>query len=188
MNMQIKGLSFSTLFILVLFALAAFPLSAQEGPGDTPIVIVGGSVKLNQGASNDWTPVTAGASSTTAAGPITAIVVKDASDGDKLTIAVDPSSTWEIDINSDLTPGTPAVIITPGTVKTNLNVKAADSKGQLVKVGAKDLRFRRKSACPSGNCDAVGLTSITVIVDSVSLGTFNCNQSGPKQCKIVLRE
>ena len=162
--------------------------SEAQGPGDTPIVIVGGSLTFRQGVTGGvWTPNAPGPNySTTAAAPITTIVVKDRNNGDRLRINVGSSSTWEIDVNSDLTPGTPAAVITPDALKTTLTVNVTDSNGMLVKVSPTDLVFR-KQGCSGTGCD-VGFTSITVIIDSIQIGTLNCNQSGAGHCNIVLRE
>jgi hypothetical protein len=163
-----------------------------QAHGDTPVVLVGGSVTLGEHSSSgsDWSPATTPGTSYTApaASAISAIVVKatpsdpDAdSPNDRLHINVPMGNSWKIDILTSQLGNTKAVTITP----SGSNIVATANTGQFCHVG-RDLRYSHNSNCPNPNQPDDTFSSVIVTINEIQIGNLNCNTGTLGLCKIVL--
>ena len=166
--------------------------------GDTPVVLIGGSVKLEEHSrtGQNWLPVTPLTTYGAPAGdPILTIVVKNNpgdGDGDALTdrlrIPVPVGASWEIDLATDEVHGTAVKIQPDSTTPTNIDATAITG-ALCFDSGNKRLNYSH-SVCSGGNSPGTDtFTNIIVKINNVPIGTFNCvNSAGaPNLCKIVLK-
>jgi hypothetical protein len=179
-------------------------VAAQVGrriPADTPVVLLGGSVKLEEHSFpvQNWQPgplptryyyAPAGKS-------IATIVVKNnPGDGDgagltdRLSIPVRGAS-WEIDLVTDEAHGIAVKIQPDSTTPTNIDATAV-SGALCFDSGNKRLNYSH-SVCSADGISSPGtdtFTNVIVKINNVSIATLNCvNYDGtlPNKCKIVLR-
>jgi len=183
-------------------------------PGDTPVVLVGGTLTVKSGAQAtppSWTQVTPNVEYSVDPGyAVAKIVVKKnaPADGDnpqpgdaqpasdRLSVDVSDAGTWEIDVYAIAPGGTQAkevATLTPKAGKTeiDLNVlQSSDSTAALCPVPSSTVRIGLGHSGSTGKCpDASSFDSVILKLDNVVTGTFNCSDAnGTKgNCRIVLR-
>jgi hypothetical protein len=166
-----------------------------QGRGDTPVVLIGGSVTLGERSSDanqNWQPITAQKAYYAPAGTsIDTIVIKNNPDDgstDRLSIPV-AGVPWEIDLFTTEVTGIAVKIQPDSTTPTNIDATAVS--GTLC-LRNKDLYYSH-AVCPAGGGPppqgADHFANVTIKINNVAIGTLNCvNYAGaPNKCRIVLK-
>jgi hypothetical protein len=169
-----------------------------SGKGDTPVVLVGGSITFNQNSSigGIWTGPTSGVYQTAGASPVTMIVVKSKADGgsdsnpttDRLVVAVPANKPWELDLHTDVFTQTPGVKIynLDGSSTIKASLYTAANGGSLCLSSDKTALYFGNSTCPD---KGTKFTSMDVIVGGIPVGSLSCysTDQGPQTCRVVFR-
>lgn len=178
--------------------------------GDTPVILVGGSMIFKSGSKNSpaWVPVTGGQDYyLTPNYDISEIVVKmiasdDGGDGhdagdanthtDKLRVDISAASTWEVDAYAQSDDQHAVVSITPrenSSGQTEIHLVRLDTSqgATLCPNGSlKRIKYGHTADCS----DRVVFSKIELKVDSQSRGTITCIDDAAKllgRCRIVFR-
>jgi len=180
---------------------------------DTPVVLLGGSLKLMQAstsATKTWTPLGTGIGySTAGTGPISTIVIKNNSGGsdetDRLQVSIPDNTSWSVDLFTQKPfPNKAKVTISPEANMSTIDM-VLDNNGQIgilcpdpttSPANPTTVYYNDSGKCPSpAASDAQTVfTSMTVTVDSIVVGSLNCFDAvvtpgsvSPNHCKIVFR-
>jgi hypothetical protein len=181
---------------------------------DTPVVLLGGSLKLMQASSSatkTWTPLgTGNGYSTSGTGPISTIVIMNNSNGagtdtDRLRVSIPDSTTWSVDLYTQKPfPNKAKVTISPDA--SNMSVIDMVLDNPQVGILCPDpttspgnpttVYYNDSGKCPNpAAADAQTVfTSMTVTVNSQVVGTLNCFDAvvtpgsvSANHCKVVFR-
>jgi hypothetical protein len=188
----------------------------SANPGDTPVVLVGGTLTIKSGAQANppsWSPATQSTKYSLDPGyAIAKIVVKknapvevdDQSQGgddqpasDRLSVDVSDAGTWEIDAYAIApTVGAQAkevATLTPkkGTTEIDLNVlQNADTTAALCYVSGSTLKIGLGHTGQGASCpDNSSFDSVILKLDGKTTGALNCIDANGTtgSCRIVLR-
>jgi hypothetical protein len=208
------GLGVSVLGGLLFIGIKAlFVAHGAAGTGDTPVILVGGTMTFKSGAQanpTSWSPSTQSTKYSLDPGyAIAKIVVKknapDEDDdnsqagdaqpaSDRLSVDVSDAGTWEIDVYAAPTLGgtvNEIATLTPkkGTTEIDLNVVSnADTSAVLCPVSTLKVGLGHTgqgASCPDNSF----FDSVILKLDNKATGTFNCLDANGKKgsCRIVLR-
>ena len=178
---------------------------AARGGGDSPVVLVGGSLIFRAGdTSYTWQQDSATEYHVSPTYPVTAIAVKAKSSGDtdsptsdgdaqsdRLRVDISSGSTWEVDeFVSDS--AQPVTTLTPQGNAIYLDLK--DTGGFLCKVTNSDgtikkIQYGRKQDCSDNlKFSSIGLT-VTISSQPQMSGTINCldQTNSVGTCRIIFR-
>jgi hypothetical protein len=199
---RVRNLVFVLAGSLVLGYLAitviGIPIVSAQRPGDTPVVLIGGSVTLGARSSvagQIWHSITTQKAYFAPGGSaIVAIVVKNADSNnatDRLNIPIPPGASWEIDLFTKEVSGV-AVKIQPDS-GTPTNIDATAASGVLCPNSANTDLYYSHTTCPAGNAPppkpADTFDNVVVKINTFTVGTLNCvTLSGAaNHCRIVLK-
>ncbi len=191
--------------------------AASAGTGDTPVILVGGSLSFKAGSQKgtlSWTPVPATCTSACTeyfldpGYSVSTIALKDSSvdDGtdapvpadnnpakDKIRADISNASTWEIDEYATFNSSAEAQVasITPNA--TQIHVKVVAPAALCLKT-PKRLVFSPTGVCPAP--DGVAFTRVALQIDNgpgttVASGSLSCvddsADDNPNKCRIAFR-
>jgi hypothetical protein len=181
-------------------------------PVDTPVVLIGGSLKLMP--TKTWTPLPPGSGngySTAGTAPIATIVIMNNSDGagtdpttDRLRVSIPDNTTWSVDLFTQKPfPNKAKVTIRP---ETDMSVIDMVLDNPQVGILCPDpttnppaptmVYYNDSGKCPNppASDGQTSFTSMTVTVGANVVGTLNCFDAvvtpgsvGPNHCKVVFR-
>ena len=208
------GLGVSVLGGVLFFGIKAlFVANAAANSGDTPVILVGGTMTFKSGAQGTpppWQTVSGSSPAEYFLDPgysVAKIVVKknappddDSSQtgdaqpkSDRLSIDVSDAGTWKIDAYTLAADGITSVKVAslaPKDNTTEIHLKVLDDtdpNAALCFVPSSTVRIRlgHTGSCP----DTSSFDSVIVTIDKVVTGTLKCTDgSGTKgTCRIVLR-
>lgn len=164
---------------------------------DTPVVLIGGSLRLKQHSTSGtttWTPLGDGRNgySTSGTGPIATIVIKNNSDQndegdpstDRLQVSIPGNTAWKVDLYTDKpAPNTPKVTISPEANLSVIDMVLDNSQIGILcpdpttsRANPKEVDYNENGKCPSqpGPDLATSFTSMTVTVGNNVVGSLNC--------------
>ncbi len=192
------GVSALTLAASIGFAQAAHP-------GDTPVVLMGGTVTVKVGSRDNgqkWKQKS-GKYHAKPAFPIAVIVLKNtapddsddnhkADDDDPSTdqpqhrIDVSVAGSWKVDVFALATGGSPIITITSGS---DIQLALVDPSGALCKDSKRRTAYSTDRGCTDQGKRAATFAKAVVTVDGTvpPNGTLTCAASGPGKCRIVFR-
>ncbi len=180
---------------------------AQHGPGDTPVVLIGGSLRFKGGmatANDSWQQVVLNKDYYYPASyPVGVIVLKqkakskgdgpdpdDANPGTDRTPVPISNPSWRADLFTVASPNTPVahLMASPGSLQ--IHIVLDDANGYLCPVGTP---IKKVTYNPTKNCTthAVSFSKVNITVNGVAAtpGSLTCQDSAGTNyhCKIVLR-
>ena len=174
-----------TVFALIGAGIVAIVNQIQAAAsGDTPVILIGGSVDLN--AKKNWqTDTTPGAYYAQGGGMIGTISIRNPKEDQVVNVKTE-GQPWTVTVVSDQTD---AVQVNQAAGDPNIHV--APLSGTLTKPTATTLHYHRSGMqCPGGGDSCDKLLNVTVTVNGIPLGIFNCTDSPviSGHCRVVFIE
>jgi hypothetical protein len=196
----------------IAIGVSAFTLAASitafaqiTHPGDTPVVLIGGTVTVKVGSTNNrekWKQ-SSGKYLAKSAFPIVLIVLKntasqDSDDNhrdddedlktDRQRIDVSSAKSWQVDVFAQASDTTPIISITSGS---NIQLALANSSGALCKDTKRRTAYSTDKGCTaSGKSNATFAKAVVTVDGTVPPnGTLTCTDpsQGPGKCRVVFR-
>jgi hypothetical protein len=172
-------------------------------PGDTPVVLMGGSVTAKVGSTDNskkWKKSN-GVYHAQPSFPIAVIVLKnsapqDSGDNhmpddddpatDRQRIDVSSAGSWKVDVFALATDTTPIISITSGS---DIQLALANASGALCKVSNRRTAYSTDPGCTAAGKKGATFAKAVVTVDGTvpSNGTLMCTTGGAGKCRIVFR-
>jgi hypothetical protein len=193
-------------FILGTLAVLVFrALFAAAGSGDTPIVIIGGSLTFKAGDKNvAWASDSATQYHVSPSYALAAIVVKakstpDSGDTpvgddsspktDRLVVDLSGATSWEIDEYTKASGDSPVVAITSSPSSNNINLVLKDQNGFFcANKQMKRITYGVNQSCSDPN-NTISFAKVSVSVNNQEIGILDCidQNNNPGICRIVFR-
>lgn len=188
----------------LLFAGIAHVISrANAAFGDTPVILVGGSLTFKAGANGiPWKSTSATQYYVTPAAPIATIAIKadytkaDENDPttDKMSVGVSSGGSWEVDefaIDDRDQTSAPIKVASITPQGANITLTLLDAGGFLCSDGNNSLNYDRKPLCPDYKHFKFSQANLTASAadGSQMSGTLICIDANAKagKCKVAFR-
>jgi hypothetical protein len=197
---------------LIAIGVSAFTLAASIAgvaqmphPGDTPVVLIGGTVTAKVGSKNNrekWKQKS-GKFLAKSEFPIALIVLKntapedsgdnhkdddDDTNTDRQRIDVSGAKSWQVDVFAQASDTTPIISITSGS---DIQLALVNSSGALCKDTRRRTAYSTDKGCTaSGKRNATFAKAVVTVDGAVPPnGTLTCTDpsQGPGKCRIVFR-
>jgi hypothetical protein len=146
--------------------------------GDTPVVLIGGSVDLQASSKTNWQPDTTvpGGYYASGEGSIGAISIRNPGDGE-LTRVMTSGQSWVVTVVSDQAN---SITVNQATSDPIIHVTPLSGTLTLPTTMPKKLHYHKRGmVCPGGRDDCDTLQTISITVNNVPLGVFSCTDAAP---------
>ena len=194
-------------FILGTLAVLVFrALFAAAGSGDTPVIVIGGSLTFKAGDKNvAWTSDSATQYHVSPTYAVAALVVKaksapDSGDApvgddssmktDRLVVDLSGATSWEIDEYTKASDASPVVAIASSpSSSNNINLILKDQNGFFcANKQMKRITYGLNQSCSDPN-NTISFAKVSVSVNNQEVGILDCidQNNNPGICRIVFR-
>jgi hypothetical protein len=145
--------------------------------GDTPVVLIGGSVDLQSKTKTNWQPETTvpGGYYATGENPIGTISIKNFAGDSEFTRVMTNEQSWVVTVVGDQ-----ANAITVSQAVGDPTIHVAPVSGPLTLPSTTKLHYHKHGMrCPGGKDDCDNLQTVSITVNNIPRGTFTCTNGLP---------